>query len=287
MVDNRSYNIRYKLFGVDPDNEVGLIPLLGNKRMKDRIDRLIAEGEAYTFRQNCYHADHGIFSRPSVQMQAWIAEVEDAIRTGYGEDSAPWRAFERSSVRRLNGNHEDGFEKEKAIILSALHACLRVSLKTSEPGIPKTNALSGIFERFHLVARELRNRHDGRSTLDVEDEYDVQDLLSSLLKLYVDDVRREEWTPSYAGGSARMDFLLKQERTVIEVKRARRGLGDRELGNQLIEDRARYKVHPDCRKLICFVYDPEGRIGNPRGICNDLDAIEDDFEVKVIIKPDA
>lgn len=84
-----------------------------------------------------------------------------------------------------------------------------------------------------------------------------------------------------------MDFLLKQERIVIEVKKTRRGLGDRELGSQLIEDRARYKVHPDCRKLICFVYDPEGRIGNPRGISNDLDAIEDDFELKVIIKPDA
>lgn len=220
-------------------------------------------------------------------MQAWIADVEDVIRTGFGDDSAPWRAFERFSFRRLNGNLEDGFQKEKAIILSALHACLRVAPKATVFGTTQTSALMGIFDKFHLVARELRNRHSGRSTLDVEDEYDVQDLLAALLRLHFDDIRREEWTPSYAGGSARMDFLLKQERTVIEVKRTRRGLGDKELGSQLIEDKARYRAHPDCRKLICFVYDPEGRIANPRGISNDLDSQEDTFEVKVIIKPGA
>lgn len=43
----------------------------------------------------------------------------------------------------------------------------------------------------------------------LEDEYDVQDLPHALLLLYFDDVRAEEWTPSYAGKSARMDFLLK------------------------------------------------------------------------------
>ena len=255
--------------------------------MNDRIDRLIAEGEGFKFRDNCYHVEHGTFSRPNVQMQAWVAEVEDLIRTGFGEESAPWRAFARFSMKRLNGHYEDGFEAEKAVILSALHSCRRISPKVSRAEGSKACALDRMFERFHLVARELRNRHDGRPTLDVEDEYDVQDLLAALLKLQFDDVRREEWTPSYAGGSARIDFLLKQEKIVIEVKRARRSLGDKELGNQLIEDKARYGVHPDCEKLICFVYDPEGRIGNPRGIVNDLESSEDGFEVKVIIKPNA
>jgi hypothetical protein len=37
-------------------------------------------------------------------------------------------------------------------------------------------------------------------------------------------VRREEWTPSYAGGSAKADFLLKEEGIVIEVKKTRQGL---------------------------------------------------------------
>ena len=37
-----------------------------------------------------------------------------------------------------------------------------------------------VCERFHLVSRQLRSRHDGRVTLDVEDEYDVQDLLHAM-----------------------------------------------------------------------------------------------------------
>lgn len=83
------------------------------------------------------------------------------------------------------------------------------------------NILKLLFERFHKVARQLRNRYNSRETLSIEDEYDTQDLLHSLLQLYFDDIRAEEWTPSYAGGCARMDFLLKNEKTVIEVKKTR------------------------------------------------------------------
>ena len=144
--------------------------------------------------------------------------------------------------------------------------------------------LDRVFARFHRVARQLRSRHGGRDTLDINDEYDVQDLLHALLQLYFDDIRDEEWTPSYAGSAARVDFLLKNEKTVIEVKKTRQGLADKEVGNQLIEDIERYKVHPDCEKLICFVYDPEGRIGNPNGVMNDLNSRPEGF-AKVVIQP--
>lgn len=145
--------------------------------------------------------------------------------------------------------------------------------------------LNIIFSSFHKVVRQLRIRHDGRSPFEIKDEYDVQDLLCALLHLYFNDVRPEEWTPSYAGKSARVDFLLKNEKIVIEVKKTREGLDDKELGNQLIIDIDRYKAHSDCEKLICFVYDPEERILNPVGIMNDLNKQHDGFAM-VIIKPD-
>lgn len=145
--------------------------------------------------------------------------------------------------------------------------------------------LERIFSRFHKVARQLRNRHDNRNTLDIEDEYDVQDLLHALLQLYFDDIRAEEWTPSYAGKCARVDFLLKNEKIVIEVKKTRKSLNDKNLGDELIVDIERYKSHSDCEKLICFVYDPEGRIGNPNGVMNDLNISHQGF-VKVYIYPD-
>lgn len=144
---------------------------------------------------------------------------------------------------------------------------------------------SWLAKAFYKVARQLRCRYDNRETLTIEDEYDVQDLLHALLLLYFDDVRAEEWTPSYVGKSARMDFLLKNERVVIEVKKTRLGLADKELGDQLIIDVDRYKVHPDCKRLICFVYDVEGRIGNPKGLMADLNNQHEGFAT-VIIKPD-
>ena len=148
-----------------------------------------------------------------------------------------------------------------------------------------TFLISLLCDRFHLIAKQLRQRHDDRATLDINDEYDVQDLLHSLFKIYFDDVRPEEWNPSYAGSSTRSDFLLKDEQTIIEVKKTRAGLKAKQLGEQLIIDIAHYKNHPDCKTLYCFVYDPEGYISNPKGIQNDLTKKQKGFNVIVNIIP--
>ncbi len=146
--------------------------------------------------------------------------------------------------------------------------------------------LETIMDKFHLVVKQIRQRYDNRETIDVTDEYDVQDLLHSLLKIYYDDIRREEWNPSYAGSSTRSDFLLKNEKIVIEVKKTRKNLKAKELGQELIIDIAKYKTHPDCKLLFCFVYDPDGYINNPAGIENDLKQDkQNEMKVKVKIVP--
>lgn len=145
--------------------------------------------------------------------------------------------------------------------------------------------LENLVNRFHNVVIQLRDRYNNRTTLDIDDEYDVQDLLHSLLQLYCDDIRPEEWVPSYAGSASRQDFLLKNEKIVIEVKKTRKGLGNKELGDQLIIDTARYTKHPDCKKLVCFVYDPENRIHNPRGFESDFNKTIGDVPVVVYIRP--
>lgn len=157
-------------------------------------------------------------------------------------------------------------------------------LENNNAEIEKVKIIETIFYNFHKMARKIRDRHDNRTTLDINDEYDVQDLLYAILQLFFDDIRKEEWTPSYAGNSARVDFLLKNEKIVIEVKKTRASMKDKNLGDQLIVDIAKYKTHPDCKKLICFVYDPDGRIGNPIGMINDLEKQNESF-VKVYINP--
>jgi hypothetical protein len=151
--------------------------------------------------------------------------------------------------------------------------------------VPVEQSIENIFEKFHSCCRQARNRHDGRPTIDVKNEYDVQDLLNILFQLYFSDIRKEEWTPSYAGRSARMDFLLKDIKIVIEVKKTRENLRDKEIGEELILDIAKYSSHPDCSTLYCFVYDPEGLVRNPMGLEKDLSGNKDGLSVKVFIRP--
>lgn len=149
--------------------------------------------------------------------------------------------------------------------------------------IDATQLIINLFNRFHMICKQLRVRHDDRNTLDVCDEYDVQDLMHALLCIYFDDIRAEEWTPSYAGSCSRMDFLLKKEKIVIEIKKTRSGLQDKQVGEQLIIDIDRYKSHQDCKNLLCFIYDPEERISNPRGLESDLTKVTDGLNVIVIV----
>lgn len=130
--------------------------------------------------------------------------------------------------------------------------------------------LKKILNCFDKIARQLRDRYDDRNTLEIKDEYDVQDLLHALLRLEFGDIRKEEWTPSYAGSSSRMDFLLKQEQIVLEVKKTSKRLKEKEIGEQLTIDIAHYQKHQNCKTLVCFVYDPESYIRNPKGLENDL-----------------
>lgn len=145
--------------------------------------------------------------------------------------------------------------------------------------------LERLCARFHLVVQQLQSRYNHRDTLHVEDEYDVRDLLQALLTLEHDDVRPEVWTPGYAGGKSRTDFLLKLEHIVVEARMAWRGLGARELGEQLAVDIQKYRQYPDYRTLVCFIYDPEGLIANPRSVESALSGDRDGLTVRVIIAP--
>ena len=117
----------------------------------------------------------------------------------------------------------------------------------------------------------LANRRKGAQSLSFGSEYDIQDLLHSLLRPWVADIRPEEFTPSYAGSSTRMDFLLPAHKLVLETKRIRDRSHASKVGDELIIDIEHYRRHPECDRLWCVVYDPLQLISNPSGLINDLD----------------
>ena len=219
--------------------------------------------------------------------------LESAFENGGDKGYSSSQSFFITSV----GHVPSESEKQKNYI-SSLHRMkhhlirfkseIETSLKNNgvTDDIDAINTLELIFSKFHDIVRQLRKRHDNRVTLNVSDEYDVQDLLHSLLKMFFSDIRPEEVAPSYAGNHRRIDFVLKSEKISIEVKMTRPNLKNREVSKQLNDDIASYKTHPDSDTLICFIYDPDGWIDNPIGFERDVySQSSEKFQVKAFIFP--
>lgn len=117
----------------------------------------------------------------------------------------------------------------------------------------------------------LTNRRKGATQLSFSSEYDVQDLLHALFRPWVADIRAEEYTPSYAGSSTRMDFLLPAHRIVLEIKFVRDPTHAKRIGDELIIDMDHYRRHPECDSLWCVIFDPQHLLLNPEGLKKDLE----------------
>lgn len=146
-------------------------------------------------------------------------------------------------------------------------------------------------ELLEVVVRGLRramhpltHRRKGSQSLYFGNEYDVQDLLHALLRPWISDIRPEEFTPSYAGSSTRMDFLLPAHELVIETKIVRDRAHAKRIGDELIIDIEHYRRHPDCKTLWCVIYDPDNLITNSPGLKNDLDGQRKSKDGEVLVK---
>ncbi len=139
--------------------------------------------------------------------------------------------------------------------------------------------------RFHAVARQLRLRKDYRPTLEVDDDYDLQDLLCALLKVEFDEVATDEWTPSYTAGAPRTMLLVNKDQIAVVAKKTKAGLTAKELADQVTADSAYYRAQRRCSTLFCFVYDPEGRTGSPKRLETTLTSVSEHFRVEVLVAP--
>jgi hypothetical protein len=177
--------------------------------------------------------------------------------------------------------------KEKLVLIDELPGLSSVQDDTQiDKQTEGLNYLEKIFSKYHKVAQSLRYRHASRETLTIKDEYDVQDLLRGLLQIHFTDIREEDYSPSYAGGNSRIDFVLKDEKIVVETKMTNDHLKDKEIGSQLLIDIGRYRAHPDCKLLVVFIYDKGDHIRNKAGMINDLEKMTShNVKVRVFIEP--
>ena len=261
--------------------------------VETQLQGLLEEAHTFTYENFSIKGGHGYPEAYSPEWAVWEHRTTNTLTKTFANDSVPLYLIKLASQVQTLGNGKDKFIQAKSFLIKALEAGISIlendlysEIKHNEiiEQDPLTK-LKLIISKFHLIVRQLRGRYSNRPTLDVNDEYDTQDLLHCLLRLFFDDIRAEEYVPSYAGKNSKVDFLLKDEEIAIEVKKTRENLGEKEVGLQLIDDISRYKKHPNCKVLVCFVYDPDGRIVNPAGLESDLCQREQELDVEVIVAP--
>jgi len=199
-------------------------------------------------------------------------------------------------------NGEDITNKEKLLyeeckkIANKLHSKDNTDLSNSNknsnekgPILPKN--IQSLIRTLVLTTSKsilpLQRRRNNSKTLDFNNEYDYQDFLHSMLTPWIKDIRPEEYTPSYAGTSKRVDFLLKDHSMFIEVKYVRDKGHARKMGDEITIDIHHYQSHPKCRYLVAVIYDPNRHILNPDGFISDLSkkyiSGDNELDVKIFI----
>lgn len=139
--------------------------------------------------------------------------------------------------------------------------------------------------KFKHMANRLENPLRGSNQgYKIKNEYDVQVLLYFLLTFIFEDIRPEEFTPTYGGHASRIDFLLDNENSAIESKMTGKNRNEKAIRDELIIDISAYKKHPNCTSLYCFIYDPIMAIKNRSGFVKDIESNStNEFLVKVFV----
>jgi hypothetical protein len=238
---------------------------------------------------------------PGLPGEDSLVHIPQLISMGYGADFADHPKLDNLiDLNALSRRHSKSGKEEAELFTRNEHAAIRRSLneklshlrtlllrlldgelETKRRGrrVPFADAhldsirvVEMLAARFLDVARQIGRRHGNRPTIQLSDEYDYQDLVHALLRVFFGDVREEAYTPDYAGGASRVDFRLPAYRMAIELKHPK-SFGAKSLADQLIVDTDRYSKIPEIRHLVCLVFDEQGIIQNPRGLETDLSKV--------------
>lgn len=231
----------------------------------------------------------------------WYRDTEVAIEKIFGDKTRHIKDFTNihfglgiislsTPTSAFVQKHNEGRREVKTVIMSFIDEIKEYWTEADDEdsstiSVDYKRTIVTILSNFHRAARQLLIRRSNRQTLEIIDEYDVQDLLHSFLKLHFDDVRSEEYAPTYAGSASRIDFLINDQKIAIEVKKTRSNLKDKEVGEELMIDIMRYQSHPKVKSLICLIYDPDGYIKNPAGLESDLTQTQNGIEILVMVCP--
>lgn len=142
------------------------------------------------------------------------------------------------------------------------------------------NAVKKISDLTLRYGKDKQNRN----LIAIKDEYDVQDLLYFSLKSVFPEIKYEDDTSNYGGSAKRLDFYLKDEGIIIEVKHIDKA-DDKKYTKQMKEDLQSYHVVNVLTDIIFFIYAPNAiqDINNFKELEGEQTIQGKTFNVKVLI----
>jgi hypothetical protein len=161
--------------------------------------------------------------------------------------------------------------KDYKELLDAVEHDVKSDALLSQRKLSTEIILDNIFNNFFLFCQQIKKRYNNRRTIEITDEYDVQDIIHSILRLFFSDIRKEAYNPQYLGKSTKIDFVLNEENIGIEIKYADGINPEKRIGDELLVDINHYKENRNCKKLFCFIYNPHGSFNNPQGFIHELE----------------
>ena len=179
------------------------------------------------------------------------------------------------------------------IILTELqsHFSKQAVTKTTYINLSAKDLVIEILENFENAVKKitdltLRYGKDkqNRNLIAIKDEYDVQDLLYFSLKSVFPEIKYEDDTSNYGGSAKRLDFYLKNEGIIIEVKHIDKA-DDKKYTKQMKEDLQSYHVVNVLTEIVFFIYAPNAiqDINNFNELEGEQTIQGKTFNVKVIV----
>jgi len=138
----------------------------------------------------------------------------------------------------------------------------------------KLGIIFTVIDKFTSASTSLTNRRKNKTSIDIVDEYDVQDILHVILKPFFPTIKSEQVVSGNDDEKfLKIDFLIASEKAAIECKFIRDNNHATSITKEINDDIQTYAKHQDCNNLIFFIYDKDMHISNP-------DVLEDNYTIK-------
>ncbi len=260
------------------------------KTLKKRHNELMKKEEQIKYlKEFVSHADkwfslNNISNLNSSQMEKAYKKNKNSLSIKWGvveeilkslDINYKGEIFDRQSKRTKNGNFFiDGFigidyypvqisnlEKLKTICLGAIEK-LKTGFLVRANILPDLSLLLSILNSTPDVIGKWKHRRQGKDTVEIKDEYDIQDFLYAMLRGAFPTLQYENPTKKTGLTSNIADFTIEDLGLFLEVKYIANQQGAKRAQKECKEDIISYGKQDTCNKIIFFIYDPNKCIAN-------------------------